>query len=58
MLTDQFQRMRDGDRYWYKLRLSPRYAYYAEHQTLAKIIRRNTTIGSEIPNDVFRQPAP
>jgi hypothetical protein len=52
ILRDQFQRLRDGDRFWYEAYLSPDLVAYVEAQTLATIIRRNTTIGS-IQDDVF-----
>lgn len=52
-LKDQFERARDGDRFWYQtLPLSMQ--RFVERQTLARIIRRNTSIGREIPGNVFR----
>ena len=58
VLVDQFTRLRDGDRFWYQNRLSPELVRMVERQTLAVIIRRNTEIGDEIPDDVFRVPRP
>lgn len=56
ILKDQFERLRDGDRFWYE-RYFPRYLVrYVKRQTLAKIIRRNTDIGSEIRKNVFIVP--
>jgi hypothetical protein len=54
ILRDQFLRLRDGDRFWYQDYLPPHMAAMIEEQTLARIIRRNTTIGDELPDDVFR----
>lgn len=54
ILGDQFERLRDGDRFWYEAYL-PRFLLdTVERQTLAAIIRRNTTIGNELQDDVFR----
>jgi len=55
VLVDQFTRARDGDRFWYET-LGPGFARFVEAQTLAVIIRRNTPIGAEIRDDVFRAP--
>ncbi|MCA8952276.1 MAG: peroxiredoxin [Planctomycetes bacterium] len=61
ILVDQFERLRDGDRFWYQSYLPPNVSAWIERQTLATIIRRNTTIGAELPDDVFvagrRRPA-
>ena len=54
-LADQFTRLRDGDRYWYQRHLSGSVLEFVERQTLARIIRRNTSIGTELQDDVFRQ---
>jgi peroxidase len=55
ILADQFTSLRDGDRYWYQRVLPASAARLAEKNTsLAKIIRRNTGVGREIPDDVFR----
>jgi len=56
ILVDQFTRLRDGDRFWYQSYLRPRLVRRIERQTLARIIRRNTTIGGEIGTDVFQAP--
>ncbi len=50
-LVDQFERLRDGDRFWYQKHLNHR--EMQELAKLSKIIRRNTDIGSEIHKDVF-----
>ena len=54
ILVDQFERLRDGDRFWYERYLPPDLVQQVEAQTLAMIIRRNTDIGRELPDDVFR----
>ena len=54
ILGDQFERLRDGDRFWYKAYLPRFLVDNVESQTLAAIIRRNTTIGNELQDDVFR----
>ncbi len=54
VLADQFIRLRDGDRFWYQNHLTPELAALVEEQTLARILRRNTGIGAEIGDDVFR----
>ena len=52
-LSDQFERLRDGDRFSYKNYLTPEMITFVENQTLARIVRRNTDIGREFLNDVF-----
>ncbi len=49
----QFESLRDGDRFWYE-RLPDDLLRDVADVRLADIIRRNTNIGNEIPNDVFR----
>ena len=51
--VDQFVRLRDGDRFFYKNDLPPKLVRLVEKQTLATIIRRNTTIEEEIQDNVF-----
>ena len=53
VLRDQFTRLRDGDRFWYRGYLPPPMVQMVDGQTLARIIRRNTDVGSELQNDVF-----
>ena len=53
ILKNQFERLRDGDRFWFQRSLTPYFAKLIEHQTLADIIRRNTDISNELPNHVF-----
>ena len=53
ILKDQFERLRDGDRFWYQNVFSGRQLRELEKTTLAGIIRRNTKIGKEIQDNVF-----
>jgi hypothetical protein len=53
VITTQFEALRNGDRYWYEVNLSPAEIDDVESTTLADIIRRNTSIGAEISDDVF-----
>ncbi len=55
VLKDQFERLRDGDRFWYEN--DPDLVYdipTLKSTKLSDIIRRNTNIGDDIPDDVFR----
>ena len=54
ILKDQFERLRDGDRFWYQGYLPPEMVRIVEDQTLARIIRRNTEIGNELRDNPFR----
>jgi peroxidase len=56
ILKDQFTRLRDGDRFWYQSYLPRPLVRLVEKQTLARIIRRNTPIRSELQADVFHTP--
>ena len=62
ILKDQFEALRDGDRFWYRRTLTQAERDDVENTRLADIIRRNTNIGNEIADDVFhvpqRQPNP
>ena len=53
ILRDQFERLRDGDRFWYESYLPPDLVRMVRDQTLARIIRRNTSIGAELQPNVF-----
>ena len=53
ILVDQFVRLRDGDRFYYEEALPEELVRLVEQQTLATIIRRNTDIGDELPDNVF-----
>ncbi|MGJ8656264.1 MAG: peroxidase family protein [Akkermansiaceae bacterium] len=53
IVAEQFTRLRDGDRYFYKHDLPQDLVEMVDQQTLATIIRRNTTIDTEIQDNVF-----
>lgn len=53
VLRRQFERLRDGDRFWYQHALPPELVDLVESQDLTRIVRRNTGIGDEFPNDPF-----
>ena len=53
ILVDQFTRLRDGDRFYYEGALPVEMVGMIQEQTLATIIRRNTGIGEELPDNVF-----
>lgn len=52
ILVDQFTRVRDGDRFWYQNEFTGDELAQIESQTLAKIIKRNTSI-KRIQDNVF-----
>jgi hypothetical protein len=56
ILADQFERLRNGDRFFYKNHLPDWMIEMAEHSTLARIIRRNTVVGRELQANVFELP--
>jgi peroxidase len=53
VLKNQFERLRDGDRFWYQNAFSDRTIAALEDVTLADVIRDNTEIGTEIQDAVF-----
>jgi hypothetical protein len=56
ILVNQFERLRDGDRFFY-LNAFPNFQIrILEATTLADVIRRNTTINREIQDNVFLVP--
>lgn len=54
IVSDQFIRLRDGDRFYYERMYRGRELREMKRTTLADVIRRNTAIGHELPDDVFR----
>ena len=53
ILVDQFARLRDGDRFYYESALPREMSQMIQEQTLSRIIKRNTGIGNELPDNVF-----
>jgi len=53
VMKQQFEALRDGDRFWYTRTLSRARADEIERTSLADVIRRNTNIGNELAADVF-----
>ena len=58
ILKDQFERLRDGDRFWYEIYLPRDLVKMVKKQTLGKIIQRNTNLGGSgvIQDNVFLVP--
>jgi peroxidase len=53
ILADQFQRIRDGDRFWYQREFSGRQLEQINNTTLADLIARNTQTTNMQPNVFF-----
>ena len=53
ILKDQFERLRDGDRFWYQNYFHGKALKRIKKTTLAKIIQRNTSVGDELQKNVF-----
>ena len=53
ILRQQFAALRDGDRFWYAGPFGSVERRVIEGTRLSDVIRRNTEIGDEIPDDVF-----
>jgi peroxidase len=58
IVREQFAALRDGDRYWYANVLGRRERDQVEGIRLSDVIRANTAIGAEIPDDVFHRGHP
>jgi peroxidase len=56
ILVRQFSDLRDGDRFWYERDLPEPVAAEIRDTRLSDIIRRNTSIGSELQTNVFETP--
>src|SRR4029079_8543173 len=52
IIADQFQRLRDGDRFWYQSQFSGQTLTDLENTSLSDIIKRNTTI-TNLQGNVF-----
>ena len=57
ILVDQFKRLRDGDRFWYRndpfFTSRPKLLKQVEGTKLIDIIRRNTDVGGELRGNIF-----
>ena len=57
IISDQFRRLRDGDRFWFEndpyFQANPELLDQIRSTTLANVIRCNTPIEDEIQDDVF-----
>ena len=58
MLKDQFERTRDGDRFWYESYLDATTLALVQEQTLGAMIKRDTLIAGEMQDEVFHVPTP
>lgn len=54
VVRNQFLALRDGDRFWYQRTLNDDERRMVENLRLADIIRLNSRIGDELPDNVFR----
>lgn len=52
----QFESLRDGDRFWYERKLSGAELQEVQVTQLSDVIRRNTSIGFELQDNVFLVP--
>jgi hypothetical protein len=55
IISDQFERLRDGDRYWYQNIFFGPPLEYLERTTLSAVIQRNTTVSNLQSNVFFMQ---
>ena len=53
ILTEQFEALRNGDRFWFERSLNRDDLRFVRRSTLSRIIKRNSGVGSELPADVF-----
>ncbi|MEM8548173.1 MAG: peroxidase family protein [Pseudomonadota bacterium] len=53
LLVEQFTALREGDRFWYEVRFDSDTLSELSATRLSDIVRRNTDIGDELPDNVF-----
>jgi len=58
VLSEQFSRLRDADRFWYQRVFSGDTLAQLEATRLADVVRRNTAAGAELPFNLFLGPQP
>ena len=56
IIVRQFTDLRNGDRFWYENDLQPPEMDRVRGTTLSRVIRRNTSIGNELQDNVFMAP--
>lgn len=56
VIAEQFEALRDGDRFWYERIFDGQELRDLESTRLSDVIRRNTDIGHELQDDVFLLP--
>lgn len=54
IVKEQFESLRDGDRFWYQRIFKGRELRKLERTRLSDIIKRNTEVGNEISSNVFK----
>ena len=54
IVGDQFRALRDGDRFWYENVMTREEIRRIQRTRLSDVVRRNTLIGEELRDDVFR----
>jgi len=54
IVAEQFEALRDGDRFWYERTLSPAELDQIDSRRLSDVIRENTEIRDELPDNVFQ----
>ncbi len=54
IVGDQFRALRDGDRFWYENVMTREQVRRIRRTRLSDVVRRNTSIGEELRDDVFR----
>jgi hypothetical protein len=54
LIRNQFTALRDGDRFWYEYQMSMSDRRAVERTRLIDVIRRNTGIGGEVPENLWQ----